>query len=467
MADASLVDRLCAHRTIGRAPRAELEWLADHGWLARYEPGDVTGSLAELIQSLWVMLDGRMSIRVDRGAGPRKVMEWEGGDVSGLLPYSRMQGPPPGSLTIEEPAEGLRVDKSHFRELTRECPELTTILVHVMLDRARTFTSSEYHDEKMTSLGRLAAGLAHELNNPASAVVRGASALSRQIDELDDAARALGAAGPPADQLAAIDRVRVMCETDAANVGRSPVQRADREEAIDAWLDAHHVTLPEAAALAASTVTIEALDHLARDLDATTLPIALRAITASRVAHQTALEVEAAASRVHALVLAVKGFSHLDQSGAPARFEIAQGLRDSLAVMRSKARMKDISVTLEIAKDVPAIVGVPGELNQVWGNLLDNALDASPAKGQVQIVACRELDGRLVVKFIDNGPGIPEHLRKRVFDQFFTTKPIGQGTGLGLDIARRIVRSHDGAIEFETRAGRTEFRVVLPPAPSA
>ena len=129
--------------------------------------------------------------------------------------------------------------------------------------------------------------------------------------------------------------------------------------------------------------------------------------------------------------------------------------------------MKDISVTLEIAKDVPAIVGVPGELNQVWGNLLDNALDASPAKGQVQIVACREMDGRLVVKFIDNGPGIPEHLRKHVFDQFFTTKPIGQGTGLGLDIARRIVRSHEGAIEFETRPGRTEFRVVLPPAPTA
>src|SRR5262245_50988207 len=171
MADPHLVDRLAAHRTIGKAPRAELEWLADHGYLARYEPGDITTTLAELIQSLWIMLDGRMSIRVDRGAGPRKVMEWEGGDVSGLLPYSRMHGPPPGTMAIEETAEGLRVDKVHFRELTRECPELTTILVHVMLDRARTFTSSEYHDEKMVSLGKLAAGLAHELNNPASAVV--------------------------------------------------------------------------------------------------------------------------------------------------------------------------------------------------------------------------------------------------------------------------------------------------------
>jgi signal transduction histidine kinase len=466
MVDPQLVDRLAAHHTIGKAPRAELEWLAAHGEVMQFDAGDITPQIPVMIQYLWVMLTGRMSIRIDRGAGPRKVMEWVSGDVTGLLPYSRMQVSP-GTMTVEEATEGLRVPGTCFREMISTCHELTTILVHVMLDRARTFTSSQYHDEKMNSLGRLAAGLAHELNNPASAVVRGASALDRQIDELEAAARALGAAGPPPDALAAIDKVRVLCETDAANVGRSPLQRADRDEAIDAWLEAHHVTLAEAAGLAASTVTIEALNKLAADLDAPTLPVALRAITASRVAHQTALEVEAAASRVHALVLAVKGFSHLDQAGSEVRFEIARGLQDTLAVLRSKARQKDISVTLEIAKDVPAVVGVPGELNQVWGNLLDNALDASPEKGQVQIVACREVDGKLVVKFIDNGPGIPEHLQKSVFDQFFTTKPLGQGTGLGLDIARRIVRSHDGVIEFNTRPGRTEFRVVLPPAPTA
>ena len=163
----------------------------------------------------------------------------------------------------------------------------------------------------------------------------------------------------------------------------------------------------------------------------------------------------------------MKGFSRLDQSAAPVPFALGQGLRDTLAVLNSKARGKDVSVTLDIAADLPQVVGVAGELNQVWANLIDNALDAAPAKGHVQVIACRLVDGNVTVKVVDNGPGIPEQLRSRVFDQFFTTKPLGQGTGLGLDIARRIVRSHDGVLEFDTRPGRTEFRVVLPPAPAA
>ncbi len=465
MSDPGLMARLDAHRTIGKAPREEREWIAAHGTLERLEPGQMPAAeQMRAIDSLIVVLSGKMLIRVDRGAGPRKVLEWNAGDVSGLLPYSRMVTAP-GDVTVVEPTEVVRVHRDHFRELTAKCPEITTMLVHAMIDRARQFTFSDFHDEKMMSLGRLAAGLAHELTNPASAVVRGAKALHEQLDAVDASSRALGAAMLGPDLLAQIDRVRALCTPDA--VARSPIEQTDREDAIDTWLHAHHIEHADVEALARSSVTLDALDELARALDDRTLPVAICAITSSRVAHRTAGEIEAASARIHSLVSSVRGFSRLDQSRVPVALSIVVGLRETLDVLNSKARGKMVSVNLDIAPDLPQVVGVASELNQVWANVLDNAIDASPAGGQVQVVACREVDGKLVVKIIDHGPGIAERDRPRVFDQFFTTKPQGEGTGLGLDVARRIVLSHDGLLEFVTRPGRTEFRVLLPPAPTS
>ena len=175
---ATLVDRLAEHRTLGQAPRAELEWLAAHGEVRLIKAGDVITRANLPVTKLYITLSGRFSINVDRGYGPRKVMEWSGGDVGGLLPYSRM-AKAPGEAVVSEPGEVLFVDGEHFPELIRTCPWITATLVHVMIDRARVFTSSGLQDEKMMSLGRLAAGLAHELNNPASAAARSAGAARR------------------------------------------------------------------------------------------------------------------------------------------------------------------------------------------------------------------------------------------------------------------------------------------------
>ncbi len=241
--------------------------------------------------------------------------------------------------------------------------------------------------------------------------------------------------------------------------GRSPIEQADREDSITDWLERHHADLTAAEALAQSAVTLDALDQLAAALDGEALSAALAWLVADCATYQLASEIEAAASKIHNLVAAVKGFTYMDQATMPKPVDVGQGLADTLAVLNAKARGKQVSVNLEVEADLPRIPGFGGELNQVWANLVDNALDA--AKGHVTVTAGHQ-GNTVVVRVVDDGPGLPPEIRERIFDPFFTTKPVGQGTGLGLDIARRIVLRHHGEIEVESRPGHTQFSVTLP-----
>ncbi|HMA25911.1 MAG TPA: HAMP domain-containing sensor histidine kinase, partial [Gemmatimonadaceae bacterium] len=188
---------------------------------------------------------------------------------------------------------------------------------------------------------------------------------------------------------------------------------------------------------------------------------ALRWIAAEYAARSLALDIERATTRIYDLVSTVKRFTYMDRSGSVEPTNIAQGLIDTVSILASKAKAKSVSVSLDVASELPLVPANPGELNQLWSNLLENALDAVGDSGHVVASAAR--DGEtVVVRVIDDGPGIPSDVEPRIFDPFFTTKPIGQGTGLGLDISRRIVRAHDGQIAVDSHPGRTEFRVILP-----
>jgi signal transduction histidine kinase len=457
--EASIQDRLSAHRLLAGAPPDQLAWLAAHGRLVQLQPGDVLTAKGKPVLGLYIMLSGHMTISIDRGAGPRKVMEWRGGDVGGVLPYSRLVAPP-GDVTIEMPTEIFMIPREDLPALIHDCYELTSIFVHVMVDRARQFTSSDLQEEKMVSLGKLAAGLAHELNNPASAVARSAQGLKLRLSEVETASRALGAARLSEVQQAAVDRAREICLAAAgATFGRSPVEQADREDAIADWLTRHRADVAAAEALADSAVTLDALDQLAEALDGEALSMILPWLVAGSATYQLASEIEAAASKIHKLVTAVKGFTYMDQATMPKPVDVGQGLSDTLAVLNAKARGRQVGVSLDVEADLPRIQGFGGELNQVWANLVDNALDA--AKGHVGVAAVRQGQS-VVVRVVDDGPGLPSEIRERIFDPFFTTKPVGQGTGLGLDIARRIVLRHHGEIEVDSRPGHTQFSVTLP-----
>jgi signal transduction histidine kinase len=381
-----------------------------------------------------------------------------------MLPYSRLVRPPGDSIALDN-AEILEVHRDHLPLMMRECPEITTILVHLMLDRARLFTSTELQNEKMISLGKLSAGLAHELNNPASAIERSVCLLTDRLEDCDSAARALEAARLTDDQLSAVDAIRESCLSKKTVGVRSALEQIDREDAIADWLAKRGLDAGNAQILADTEVTIEALNSLVAIVPGPSLNAVLRWAAAGCALRSLASEIQGASMRISSLVAAVKGFTHMDQAMVADPVDLGPGLSNTVTVLTSKAKEKSAAVTVDVEEGLPKVFGFAGELNQIWGNLIDNALDAVSDGGRVEVRANRE-GQRVVVRIVDNGTGIPEDIRTRIFEPFFTTKPMGQGTGLGLDIVRRLVRHNDGTIEVESKPGRTEFYVSLPIAGS-
>ena len=461
MAQAELLDQLARHRMLGTAPRGELAWLAAHGDVRHHAVGDIVYRRGTPTEEMLIVLVGHVVQYVDRGAGPRKFMEWHGGEITGLLPYSRMIAPP-GDSVIEQAAEILAIRREKFPELINACPTVTASLVHTMLDRARDFTSSHFQDEKTMSLGRLAAGLAHELNNPASAAARCATRLREALTRATHSSNELGRAALSDAQRERLDSLRRRQAFAPANA----LERADLEEALGEWLERRTGDIETASVLADRGVRVEELNDFSAGLSTETLAAAIDLLAAEHTVQSLASDIEHATARIHDLVSAMKRFSNMDRPTVAEAADVGRGLADTVAVMTPRVREKSLVLRLEVAEGLPAVLGHAAELIQVWSNLIDNALDAANASGEIVVVAAHER-GDVVVQVIDDGPGIPEPLRMRVFDPFFTTKPVGQGTGLGLDIARRIVRLHGGQIDVESRPGRTEFRVTLPAMGSA
>jgi len=454
------LDTIASFPLFAPVPRAELEWMCARADLVRLAADTVLRDTGAAIDDMWIVLAGRLAVQVERSGARRNFHESGPGAVIGAMPFSRMRKAP-ARLAVEEDTTLCALSRSHFADLVRECPELTSALVHELLDRSRDFRTSEMHDDRMQSLGRLAAGLAHELNNPASGAASHARSLGASVADLEIASRALARAHLTDEQIECVDAVRRMC-TDIAQP-KSPLEMADREDEFSEWLLAHGVDSMAASTLATANVSLASLDHLADVLPRETLGVAIGWAASLAGVREGAAQIMTATGRIHALVNAVKGFTFMDRERVREEVDIARGLADTIAMLENKSRSKSVRVGIETAEDLPTVNGFGSELNQVWEKLIDNAIDAVQVGGNVSVIATRRGDF-VVVRVTDDGPGIPEEHRARIFDPFYTTKPVGLGTGLGLDIARRFTHLNDGDLDFTSQPGHTVFRVRLPVA---
>ena len=410
--------------------------------------------------SWWVLVDGALELL--RRVGHEEMVvarmdvpgRWAGGfrawDGEGVY-LATGRGVVPGRV--------LRVPANLLRELTAQWFPFGGHLIDGVFHTARSIEATARQRGSLLTLGTLAAGLAHELNNPAAAATRSVEGLDTALESVLSALSSLAQQGISADQFLALDRLRA--ELDPSATTLDALGLSDREEALSTWLGRHGV---EQDWLVAPPLALAGADVGWCERAAAALGDAVEdgiAWVAGTLTLETLLsEVRESTRRISELVTAVKSYSQVDRASTQ-EVDVTEGIDSTLVVLGHKIA-DGVKVVKEYASDVPRIHAYPGELNQVWTNLIDNALDAMGDTGTLRLVTRLEHD-RVVVEVADTGEGMPPEVSARAFDAFFTTKDVGRGTGLGLDIARRIVvERHGGTIEIESQPGSTVLRVGLP-----
>jgi signal transduction histidine kinase len=411
--------------------------------------------------ALWVVVEGVVRGFEEIGGEWLLVATTKPGEVTGMLPYSRMTHYPRHTVAAE-PSVVLRLDTAHFREMADASHEVMRRLVAQMSDRVRRDARLEQQTDKMMALGRLSAGLAHEINNPAAAIRRASSRLAEHRAGLPTLVLALAGHGLGHEALEKLGGIRASAgASDMSLAGE--LERSEQEEELSGWLEDIGVdrSWEMAATLVESGVTVGDLTGMADLVPRAALGDVLAWLSGGIESDRLVAEINTAAGRVSDLVTSVKTYSQMDRSREHKPTDVRIGLDNTLTMMGHELRQKQIRVTRDYPDDVPMVPANEGELNQVWTNLIDNAIDAVFEGGAISL-RVRTSDVWLEVEVLDDGPGIPDEIQRRIFEPFFTTKGVGVGTGLGLGIAQLIVRTHQGHIEVRSQPGETVMCVRLP-----
>jgi len=447
-------------------PEEHLAWLASQAEVLEFEPGEQIFRVGDPALSMVFFLKGEIHVWRDGAGHDGPVYIGRAGEVGGVLPYSRMTHYL-GTGRAILPTRVAQVSSSIFPEMLVRMPELGQRLVGAMSDRIRESTKAEQQRDRLMALGKLSAGLAHELNNPAAAARRAASSLLEALTELRDLNSRLESHALSTGQRQFLNRQEETASRDAASAQPlDSLAQSEREEELASWLDRRRVEdgWKLASAFVESGIDLGKLDLFSEALgDGPILGDALKHLSATLTVTKLAQEIENSVTRISELVRAVKEYSFMDQV-AQREIDVHQGIESTLTILGH--RLKN-GISIERAYDpaLPRVCAHGTELNQVWTNLIDNAIDAMaerPDGARFLRIRTRQEPGHILVEIADSGAGIPGEIEGRVFDPFFTTKDVGEGTGLGLDIVRRIVRQHQGSIRFESKPGETTFQVRLP-----
>ena len=442
-------------------PDEQLQWLINQGEAVEVEQGELLFNVGEPVITSYLILDGKMRICAIQAGKQRELRILDPGQATGYLPYSRATVTPAFCEALKK-SWVFKVSAAKLKEGIGHHYELFEAMVHMMVSRVREFTSIQQQNEKMFALGKLSAGLAHELNNPAAAISRAAALLQKQVSELPHLFKAIAGLNIAAEKVEKISQL-IIHKINTPPSTLNMMQKATLEDDLADWLDDNDLENMDAEGLVERGFTTNELDVFKSCSSPKELPILLEWVSNYLVTNKMADDIRTSSERISALVGAVKNFTFMDRDADRQMVDIHNGIRNTLTMMNYKLRKANINIIEHYDDSVPKIKAFPGELNQVWTNIIDNAIDAMEVNSKGNLEITSKHDARFVKVYIkDDGPGIPKEIQENIFTPFFTTKEIGKGSGLGLDVVSRIMIQHNGSVKVRSEPGVTEFEVCLP-----
>lgn len=442
-----------------------LGWLADRVEYREFEDGTTLTKKGEIIDVMYFIIEGKHDFYMD--VNGLQVFYYSFGNdsftggVSGLLPYSRMKESPGYAYSIGKTI-AYSLDKKYFQELEQLNPALIQRLIGYMTERARVFATTQLQYEKVNALGKLAAGIAHEMNNPASAINRISAELSRRLNENYILTEKLLEHKISSEQIRGI-RLTVEEKNQTSKKKLSPLEKMEKEDEITGWLEQNSPGGNSIAleAFVESGFTREDLGKIKEVVSKESCNDVLKWIENLLISQRIIKDLDEASNRISGLVGAIKSHVHMDRTNALQPTDINRDIENTITLMSYKLKEKNIKIKKLFGENLSGVPAYIGELNQVWTNLIDNAIYAIDKDGELTVETSN--DGNFAeVKIIDSGCGIPPEIQSRIFDPFFTTKKVGEGTGIGLDLVNRIIKHHDGDIKVNSKPGRTEFVIRIP-----
>jgi signal transduction histidine kinase len=444
-----------------QVPDDQLQWLIDNSEEKTFEDGTLLNEPGTPATGPHIIIEGSMRFYMQQSRGRRDFVAVGPGSITGYLPFSR------GLISkgFAEAIGDLRVlsfPTERINEMIKGHFELTQALVHIMTNRVRDFTALQQQNEKMMALGKLSAGLAHELNNPASAIVRDSISLSKHLQLAPDSVKGMFAIKMNHEQVDGVTNEMFKILGNKDDTRLSLKQRTNLEDEISEWLDDNEIE--NGYEIAESFVDfkfkVENLEVLKSHIPGQYLSTIINWMSNKLVAEKMIQDIQESSKRIAELVSSVKTFTHMDRGQDKQYADIHIGIANTLTMLGYKVRKGNITVVEDFDRTLPEVKALIGELNQVWTNLIDNALDAMEPAGKGTLTIKTTRDREFVEVFIiDDGPGIPEDIQSQIFDPFFTTKEMGKGTGMGLEVVQRIVKQHRGSIKVKSKPGFTAFSV--------
>ncbi len=456
-----LLEELKALEVFEGLPEEDLQWLIDHSDYNLYQAGTNLFNPGDPVDHMQVLLRGYYVLHFQQNGNIRELGTMEAGDVAGVLPFSRMVNAG-ATGRIQEDLYTLELHRDRFVDMVNQSYELTQRLVSLMSNRIREFSQMRFQNEKLMALGRLSAGLAHELNNPASAMVRSAEELYRKIHKTPEQFKRIIEIDISPDRVDQVNGI-LFRRIQAGVQDYSLMEGQERLDDLVDWFEDHEIEDADdlADTFVEFGVTPDDLDQVGALVERKDLSAILWWLESTLSLEKQVEEIRQSADRISELVSSVKSYSHMDRGSGMEPTNLKEGIVSTLVML--KHRLKDCQVKLikDFPDEIPLIKGYPGELNQIWTNLIVNALDAMDQGGTLRIEV-EPVDNFVRVRIIDSGHGIPAEIQSQIFEPFFTTKKIGSGSGMGLDIVKRIIDRHQASVRLDSDETGTTFTLSFP-----